>query len=224
MKKMRIDRGICSVIGRNCLRAVFILLFFHSFIFLTSCSEDSEEESEFDNWQTKNDAAIVKWAANTSYRKIKTYTKNESTTAKSTNDDYIYVEVLESGSGTESPLFTDTVRVAYRGRYIPTASYPQGLVFDQSYLSEEFEWELANAVKSSAGAFIPGFTTAVMNMHVGDYWRVHIPYMLGYGISNYSSSSGSSIPGYSALVFDIAMYDFWHPGEHRPAFKSRGGE
>jgi FKBP-type peptidyl-prolyl cis-trans isomerase FklB len=39
---------------------------------------------------------------------------------------------------------------------------------------------------------------------------------LGYG-----ASGSSSITGYTNLVFEVALYDFWHPGETRPAFKSR---
>jgi FKBP-type peptidyl-prolyl cis-trans isomerase FklB len=63
--------------------------------------------------------------------------------------------------------------------------------------------------------FVPGFTTALMNMHIGDRWRVYIPYQLGYG------SLAKPTCSYSNLIFDVALVDFWHPGEHRPVFKSR---
>ena len=180
---------------------------------VSSCSEETEEEGEFDNWQQKNEAIISQWASNSSYKKILTYTK-DATLSGTTNTDYIYVEVLETGSGTESPLYTDTCRVAYRGHFIPTTSYPEGYVFDQSYIGD-FDWDTAGA--SSGASWVDGFSTALQNMHVGDRWRVRIPYTLGYGKSAYNS-----IPGYSNLVFEIALYDFWHPGETRPAFKSRG--
>ncbi|MBQ9216549.1 MAG: FKBP-type peptidyl-prolyl cis-trans isomerase [Prevotella sp.] len=182
---------------------------------VSSCSDETEAEGEFDNWQEKNEAVITQWATNSSYKKILTYTKNPDATGLK-NTDYIYVEVLESGSGAETPLYTDTCRVAYRGHYIPTASYPEGMVFDQTYLSD-FDWTTAGVVSSlTAGGYVDGFSTALMNMHVGDHWRVHIPYTLGYG-----TSGNSSISGYSNLVFEMALYDFWHPGETRPAFKSR---
>ena len=132
-----------------------------------------------------------------------------------TNSDYIYVEELEKGSGTESPLFTDTVRVAYRGHLIPTATYPEGYVFDQTYV-DDFVWGTAGQTDFVTSSVVDGFATALMNMHVGDRWRVRIPYMLGYG-----TSSTTTITGYSNLVFEIAMYDFWHPGETRPSAKSR---
>ena len=186
---------------------------------VSSCSEDSSEEGEFDNWQKKNETVLNQWAANSSYRKILTYSKDVSTSVSYNNTDYIYVEVLETGDGTETPLFTDTCRVAYRGHYIPTASYPEGLIFDQNYI-DEFDWYTAGTSKFLVGGMVNGFTTALMNMHVGDRWRVHIPYMLGYGKSDYTASSSSStIPGYSNLVFEIALYDVWHPGEYRSIFK-----
>ena len=179
---------------------------------VSSCSEDSETEDEFGNWQQKNEAAIEQWAANSSYKKILTFSK-DATIQGLRNSDYIYVEVLESGDGTESPLYTDTVRVAYRGHYIPTTSYPEGMVFDQTYLGD-FDWKTAGT--SNGQSWVEGFSTALQHMHKGDRWRVRIPYTLGYGESTYNS-----IPGYSNLVFEIALYDFWHPGETRPIFKSR---
>ena len=181
---------------------------------VSSCSEDSETESEFDNWQEKNEAVLPQWVSNSGYKKIVTYSK-ELTSPSLSNDDFIYVEVLESGTGTESPLFTDTVRVSYRGHYIPTASYPEGYVFDETY-TNEFDWSTSGVSSLMAGSFVDGFTTALMNMHKGDRWRVRIPYSLAYG-----SSGSTGVLGYSNLVFEIALYDFWHPGETRPAFKSR---
>ena len=182
---------------------------------VSSCSEDSVEEDEYANWQERNESTINAWAANNAYTKILTYTKTEGATPTLLNSDYIYVEKLESGSGTECPIFTDTVRVAYRGRFIPTQSYPEGYVFDQSFLNS-FSWQTSGVADFVCGGVVDGFATALMNMHVGDYCRVHIPYQLGYG-----TSSTNSITGYSDLVFDIALYDFWHPGEHRSSFKSR---
>ena len=187
---------------------------------VSSCSEDTKEEGEFDNWQRKNETVLDQWAANSSYKKILTFSKDESTTISYKNTDFIYVEVLETGKGTETPLYTDTCRVAYRGHYIPTGSYPEGLVFDQNYI-DDFDWYTAGTSKFLVGAVVDGFATALMHMHVGDRWRVRIPYMLGYGKSDYNASSSSTIPGYSNLVFEIAMYDMWHPGEYRSNYKSR---
>ena len=201
------------------LSYIFLAVILFPFMgIVSSCSEDSKEEDEFDKWQEKNEEILNQWVANPGYKKILTFSKNESTTASFKNTDYIYVEVLETGDGAESPFYTDTVRVAYRGHYIPTASYPEGLVFDQTYL-DDFDWKTAGTAKFQAGSLVDGFSTALMHMHVGDRWRVRIPYMLGYGKNDYKASSSSTIPGYTNLVFEIAMYDMWHPGEYRSIFK-----
>ena len=184
---------------------------------VSSCSEDSEEEGEYDDWQNRNDVVTAEWAGS-SMKKIICYSKN--TTISGNVADYIYVEVLESGTGIETPLFTDTCRLAYRGRLIPSKSYPEGYVFDQSYLGD-FNWNTIGVAKDENGRdfvchdFVAGFTTALMNMHIGDHWRVYIPYQLGYG------SLAKPTCSYSNLIFDVALVDFWHPGEHRPVFKSR---
>jgi len=182
-----------------------ILFTIHCSLFIVSCSEDSEAVGEFDKWQEKNDAYIDKLAAS-SMTKYLTYTKNPSLSG-GVNTDYVYVEVLESGKGAETALFTDTVRVAYRGRLIPSPSYSEGYVFDQTYLGT-FDWKTAGTSKFCPGesGLRDGFATVLQHMHVGDRWRVHFSYKLGYGSSDYSD-----IPGYSDLIFDIAVYDIWHP-------------
>ena len=89
---------------------------------LISCEEDDDDDedtsAEFENWQQRNDEMLELWAADPDFQKYKNYTLNEKATAG--NSDCIYVEVLEKGKGTETPMLTDTVRIAYRGRLIPS--------------------------------------------------------------------------------------------------------
>lgn len=107
---------------------------------VSSCSEGSDEGGEYDNWQARNDAKAQEWFNNSALRKIQTYAIDGTSSKPS---DYIYVEVLESGDAeTPTPFFTDTCRVAYRGRLIPTNSYPEGYVFDQTYTGD-FNWQTA---------------------------------------------------------------------------------
>lgn len=181
---------------------------------LLSCSESQGEEEEYANWQERNDNALSQWASDASLLKIKNWSQDAA--LQGAASDYIYYKVIESGKGTQSPMYTDTVRISYRGHYIPTKSYPDGYVFDQTYLGD-FDWKTAGVAQGKAGGFVDGFTTAVMNMHVGDHWRVYIPYQLGYG----ASSTSSTIPNHTNLVFDIAMVDFWKAGETHPTFKAR---
>ena len=188
---------------------------FHLFtLLLLSCSTETETEDEYANWQERNDAALSQWAANSSLRKIKTYTKDQTTAGQ--NSDYIYVEVLETGSGTESPIYSDTCRLAYRGRLIPTTTYTDGYVFEETYIGD-FDWRTCAVVDFPLDYMLrDGFVTALQNMHVGDRWRIHFSYTLGYGDTNMGA-----IPAYSDLIFDLALVDFWHPGETRPTFRAR---
>ena len=127
--------------------------------------------------------------------------------------DCILVEVLESGTGTASPYYNDSVDIHYEGRLIPSPSYADGYPFDKSY-SGVYDPDVTQPCRftSSSGAlyaprpadFIKGFSTALQHMHKGDRWRVTIPYQLGYG-----SSDQGSIPAYSTLIFDIRLTDFW---------------
>jgi len=192
---------------------------------VSSCSDEETEEAEFANWQQKNEAYFNQVVSDSKYQKILTYTK-DATNSSVTNADYIYVDVLEEGSGTQTPLYTDSIFYTYRGRLIPSKSYANGFVFDQSFLGD-FDWSKSamlkacvswNPVKTSTGTvntlFTEGFCTALQHMKKGSRWLVYIPYQLGYG-----ETGSSSIPGYSTLVFEIAIADIWHPGESRPAFK-----
>ena len=197
------------------LEYVGVILFtIHCSLFLVSCSKDTEEEDEHANWKQRNDAVIDQWSANSALTTYKSFTKSPTTAGK--NSDYIFVEVLEKGPELGCPLYTDTVRVMYRGRLIPSKTYPEGEVFDETY-SGNFDWKTANAQDFVCSALVDGFTTAVMHMNAGDRWRVHIPYTLGYG----SSGSSSAIPAYSDLIFEVALLDFWSPGDKRPSFKTR---
>mgnify|MGYP002523328107 FL=1 len=166
-------------------------LFTLSLLLLASCSEEDTTEDEYATWQERNDNAVKEWAANNAYTKILTYTK-ETTTPGLENKDYIYVEVLEKGNGTESQLYSDTCRVASRGRLIPTTSYKDGYVFDETFLGE-FDWKTCGTTDFCANNIVrDGFSTALQNMHIGDRWRVRFSYSLGYG-----ANAAGTIPAYS---------------------------
>ncbi len=191
----------------------YVLILFPILGIVSSCSEDSETEEEFANWKERNEAVVNTWASNSALKKIKCYTKDQTTAG--TNLDYIYVEELEAGAGEGTPLYTDTLRVAYRGRLIPSKSYEKGYIIDESFMGN-FSWSTASTTDFTVAGLVDGFATAVMKMKKGDYWRVHIPYPLAY-----NTSSTSTRPAYSNLIFEIAMFDYWSPGERRPDFKSR---
>ena len=154
-----------------------------------ACSESDDTGSEFDDWQNKNttywNALYAKAqdsvkAGNTNWKIIKNWSLEDS--LQPPNTDYIIVHVKEKGTGTASPLYTDTVRTHYTGRLIPSASYPDGYQFDSS-LGHAISMDEATPSKFAVSLVVDGFSTALQNMHVGDRWEVYIPYTLGYSIS-----------------------------------------
>ena len=188
-------------------------------LFAVSCSESGEaDDEEFGNWQARNDAyfATLEDSLNrggSAWKKIKTFTKDEQ--VASANTDYIYVKVLEQGTGTTSPLYTDSVRVSYRGRLIPTVSFPQGSVFDQTY-EGSYSRSTTGVIDNQLSNFRDGFATALQHMHVGDYWRVYIPYQLGYG-----ASDNLNVPAYSVMIFDVSLIDFGSGDDRLSPWTSR---
>lgn len=189
---------------------------------LVACSENEEESHEFDNWEERNqtyftdrynEATSAIAAGDDSWMIIRAWSLQEA--AATDNDDYIVVQVLEEGSGTESPLYTDSAYVHYSGRLIPTDSYANGYCFDSSY-DGELNTETAMPQLFAVSALIDGFVTALLNMHIGDYWRVYIPYSLGYG-----TTDSSSIPAYSTLIFDIYLCSYYRVGTTVPIWKAR---
>lgn len=189
-----------------CLMSLLVLA-------LAACSESEDTQEEYANWQAVNTAETEKWAGDGKYRKIVAYTKDDTSTA--TSSDFIYVEVLESGDGEDRPIYTDTCRVSYRGTLLPSRTYSSGFVFDQNYLGD-YDERTAGASDFKVSATTIGFATALMNMHVGDHWRVYVPYQLGYG-----ATAQTTIPAYSNLIFEIVLQDYWHIGQEKPAFRGR---
>ena len=175
----------------------------------TSCSEEASEEEEYANWKNRNEQFLASLANDSlkqsNWQRIKLFSLDPTTEGAAS--DYIYVKKISYGNGTETPIYTDSVRVVYQGRIIPSKSYPKGFVFDGTVFGE-YSVKTAYTTRQLVSNTILGYATALQNMHKGDYWRVYIPSELGYGTSGYST-----IPGYSVLVFDLTLLDFSPVGE-----------
>lgn len=201
------------------LKYMFFLLM-TAFV-LSSCSEtdDDASQTEYANWQERNNKAFADTLA---YAKaqisagsdewkiflnwsLEGQTPNKDQNGNNVNlsyddDDYIVVHVLHAGSGEESPMYTDSIQMSYRGRLIPTDSYKNGYVFDQTFQGT-YDATTALPTKNIVNyGWIDGFTTALLKMHVGDHWQVFIPENLGYG-----SEERTGIPQYSLLRFEMAL-------------------
>lgn len=184
---------------------------------LVSCSEDDDTVYEYENWVERNDTyfdnltdSVNKLiaAGRTDWKRYRAWSKLPSTTGK--NADYILVNVIESGDQTTATaLYTDSVDVHYIGRLIPSTSYPQGYVFNDSY-TIDYDTEVSPAVGFWVNKVVDGWITALLQMRVGDRWKVYVPYALGYGTSDYTSG-GNTIPGGSTLIFDMKLAAITHP-------------
>lgn len=97
-------------------------------------------------------------------------------------------EVIAQGEGDSQPSPRSIVTCHYKGSLI------DGKVFDSSY-----ERKCPEAFR--VNELISGFQIALVNMHIGDHWRVYIPSDMGYG----SRGAGRDIPGNSTLIFEIEL-------------------
>ena len=132
---------------------------------VTACTESDDEEAveEFSDWRTRNadffatlEDSLSRNA--TAWKKIKSYTKDENAAGVAT--DYIYAKVIEKGYGDASPLYSDSVRVAYRGRLIPSVTSPQGYVFDQTIVGD-YSIKTTSVLDGIVSGYVDGFTTRI---------------------------------------------------------------
>lgn len=188
----------------------------------TACSESDDEVEEYPNWKATNDAYFNSFyetakqrvaAGDAQWKVLKTWSLGELLTDKPEN--FIVARVISEGAGTVSPLYTDSVRVHYRGRLLPSTTYAGGYVFDQTFY-DDFNPATAVPAKMGVAGLTAGFATALQHMHIGDRWEVTIPYQLAYG-----EQGSAPIPGYSVLVFDMTLAEIHHPGKPVPPFRAK---
>ena len=185
------------------------LLFIGTLGCLFTACEETTEIDEYANWEERNIAfmdSIAKVAeanADGQWMKILAFglnpTDKDGNASVHAPENYIYCHVQRAGSGATSPLYTDLVSVNYRGRLIPTYTYPKGRIFDESYKGE-LNSALNVPRNFNVDELIVGWSTALMRMVEGDYWRVYIPCNLGYG-----ADEKGDIPAYSTLIFDMSL-------------------
>lgn len=198
----------------------------------TACEENLYDEDNAVDWAALNARAFeaklkeartavaaakaeygADWEAHCDWRVFRTYAQSEEVPGKST--DSICVQILERGTGSGSPLYTDSVRVNYLGRLVSTdAAEPIGTpgeVFDHSGLTQDYESifspQFSRPTMFRVSNLVEGFTTALMRMRIGDLWRVYIPNELGYG-----GNSTTSLPAYSTLIFDMQLKAYYRAG------------
>ena len=174
----------------------------------TSCKE-SVAEGEYHNWQERNQhyvdsiASLAKQGVDGWTRLLGYYYQQAYADANpADNNIYVYVQKKANGTGTLKPIYTDSVRLHYRGRLIPSANHPEGYVFNQTYTSEEIQTTTAVPALLAVSQNIIGMCTVLQEMVEGDEVHMVVPYAIGYGSS---TNSTGQIPGYSALIFDAKL-------------------
>ena len=198
------------------LGAIFTVLAAVVMLTVSSCKE-TEEFDDHANWQKRNADFISDRASDcgnempeiavkgSRFRLLSFRLDPEKSWSKT---DYVYCEVLERGTWTDTPYYTDSVRFNYRVRLIPTDYYPEGQVVDQSFKTASLDPSVNIPASFTVNSTIEGVITALMHMHCGDYWKIYIPYGLGYG-----TSASGAIPGYSTLIFEINLTEIARKGE-----------
>lgn len=197
-------------------KILFVLILLVSLFGLAACTSDEDEAvEEFPNWQTTNSTYWSNMLSETrkkisqgdkSWRILPSYALEESIVTVP-DDRCVIVHELEKGDGTENPLFSDTVRINYTGRLLPSTTYKEGLVFESTW-SEKHNPETSAPVKVVVSGLVEGMTTVLQQMHVGDRWAIYIPWQMGYGVN---PPTNSGIPNYSMLIFDLSLMESWHP-------------
>lgn len=201
---------------------IYSLFLFVALMGLVSCDE-TEEAGEYDNWTARNVAyidSIAKVARANESGDWKVFLDNGmNDSLQWDNQYYVYCQVIRESDGTESPAFRDTVLVNYRGRLIPSKTFPEGNIFDESYLGKlDPEVNVPQKMNVSGLSILRGWTTAIMQMKKGltrdkgDVWRIYVPATLGYE----GRTDVSGIPAYSTLIFDLNLVDFYPIGTPVP--------
>ena len=191
-------------------------------LLFTACSETNETQEEYPDWKNKNQTFWNKLytetrrhatAGYTSWKLLKTYTKQDSISG--VNTDYIIVHVKQAGTGSGTPFSTDSVSVRYTGQLLPSTSYPAGYIFDTTSPAGTTD-ATAGVAHMAINSLTDGFATALQHMHIGDKWDVYVPWTLAYG-----AKGNKSIPGYSVLKFEISLLAYARAGSALPKFRVR---
>ncbi|MCF0196658.1 MAG: FKBP-type peptidyl-prolyl cis-trans isomerase [Bacteroidaceae bacterium] len=217
---MRIQKFIYSRNGR--LLWGFLLLT----LLTASCAKDTDDEWDpFYNWQARNAAwyeeiadsartAIAgakaqygdQWADHCAWRMYRSLQRSEHIGGPL--EDSVCVHIIQRGTGTVSPLFTDVANVSFQGWLMSTeykgphnTMIKSPAMFTQTFVGE-YDPQTAIPQSMAVSSTVEGFGTALQYMVTGDVWDVYIPQQLAYG-----EKSSSAIPAYSTLRFRIYLVE-----------------
>lgn len=162
----------------------FLLPF--SFILLTSCLGNDDDDNDYSQWRSENNAYITSAEA----EMLNSQKRYEKVVPKWDPATFVLMQWHKRGSSSSdlTPLDNSTVKVKYLLTDI------KGDTLDSSYSRTD------SLFTCKPCEMITGFWAATTNMHQGDSVTAIIPYTSGYGVSG----SGSVQP-YSTLIFQIKL-------------------
>ena len=152
----------------------------------TSCTENDDTVEEYANWQSKNETywdnlytttqQKIK-SGDTSWKIILNYTfQNQKQTTGSAltyrPENYIIAHVEQAGTGTTSPLYSDSVSMHYMGRLIPT-SLVDGFTTALMSMHRGDHWtvyipyQLGYGEKNSG--VVPAYSTLIFDLRLNDF-------------------------------------------------------
>lgn len=201
---------------RKSIYSIFLLTLLFC---VASCNKDDDDAVQLTPWGYQNVAYMDSLAMAYNSQQAGSVEVAEGDSLYKVIPQYypqypIYYKRLKVNDGFvgegECPKFTDNVTVYYKGYLI------DGTQFDSNFKGDVPDYELdipteflVSGLEASSSGIIYGWTEILQLMRPavndtdrkGDFWRVYIPYDLGYG----SDGSGTTIPGFSSLVFDINL-------------------
>jgi len=225
---------------------ILLLAFFPVMVgTMVSCSENDDTWDPYQNWAERNaqwyatitDSARTaiaqakaqygdQWEDHCEWRRYKTLLKSQSYDTGLYTDS-ICVHIIKRGTrgeGVVSPVWTDTVRLDFRGWLMPSTyrlyndnnvevdSVMQE-VFSQSYYGV-FDEHTAAPQLMALGSTVEGFSTALQYMVPGDDWLVYVPSNMAYG-----STANDAIPAYSTLLFRLYLVAVYPTNSGIPDWK-----
>lgn len=164
-----------------------------------SCSE-TEEEGKFANWRARNEAFMD--SLQTVYDTAPNHGDLEYIVPMINNKVKIFYKKKIKKETGDSPLFTQSAIVYYRGLYI------FGEKFDENFSGVDPDVDFDKPATFSVQGFynqstakaVAGWADILQHMKVGERWMTYIPWEVAYG-----TSGNDAIPGYSTLIFDIQL-------------------
>lgn len=166
---------------------------------------------EFPDWKNRNEQGFLsrfqeakeKMAAGGNWTIINKWKFYGGAGTEEDASSCIVMQILEEGTGSTKPSYSDMVSVNYRGRLLPSTNYTQGYVFDQTFKGS-YSPSASTPFEGKVNGIIEEFSIALQNMKRGSHCIVYIPYQLAYG-----TIENGPIPAYSMLVFELWLEDFW---------------